>query len=157
MQLLDFSLSIVKVWLILGKRVSFQQQKKKQNEFNLNLKLILPFLPLTDRSEEHIERIEKYLTAIRMMRNYDDNLQDPIFSEVVTLDLGTVVSSVSGPKRPQDRVSVSEMKADFQSCLTSKVNTKNFPILKLLKKNWILRDFTGNAKVYNKIEPKVLS
>lgn len=56
-----------------------------------------------------------------MMRNYDDNMQDPIFSEVVTLDLGTVVSSVSGPKRPQDRVSVSEMKADFQSCLTSKV------------------------------------
>lgn len=56
-----------------------------------------------------------------MLRNYDDENQNPNFSEVVTLDLGTVVSSVSGPKRPHDRVSVVDMKIDFKNCLTNKV------------------------------------
>lgn len=57
-----------------------------------------------------------------MIRNYDDPSEDPVFSEVVTLDLATVVSSVSGPKRPHDRVSVSEMKNDFNMCLRNKVS-----------------------------------
>lgn len=56
-----------------------------------------------------------------MLRNYDDSSQDPIFSEVITLDLNTVVSSVSGPKRPHDRVSVSDMQIDFKNCLVNKV------------------------------------
>lgn len=73
------------------------------------------------RPEEHINVIEKYLSTVRMLRNYDDASQDPIFSEVVSLDLGTVVSSVSGPKRPHDRISVTDMKADFKKCLTNKV------------------------------------
>ncbi|XP_076175293.1 cytoplasmic aconitate hydratase [Ptiloglossa arizonensis] len=86
----------------------------------------LKYLRQTGRSEEHINRIEKYLSTIRMLRNYDDESQDPIFSEVVTLDLGSVASSVSGPKRPHDRVSVANMKADFRQCLTSKVGFKGF-------------------------------
>jgi len=57
-----------------------------------------------------------------MLRNYDDPSQDPIFSQITTLDLGDVVSSISGPKRPHDRVSVSEAQKDFQSCLTNKVS-----------------------------------
>lgn len=56
-----------------------------------------------------------------MLRNYDNIAQDPVFSEVVTLDLNTVVSSVSGPKRPHDRVSVSDMQIDFRNCLVNKV------------------------------------
>ncbi|XP_014208189.1 cytoplasmic aconitate hydratase [Copidosoma floridanum] len=86
----------------------------------------LAYLRQTSRSDEHIDRIEKYLKAVRMIRNYDDESQDPVFSEVVTLDLATVVSSVSGPKRPHDRVSVVDMKKDFNSCLTSKVGFKGY-------------------------------
>lgn len=56
-----------------------------------------------------------------MLRDYDDKKQDPIFSEVIYLDLNTVVSCVSGPKRPHDRVSVRDMKTDFKSCLSNKV------------------------------------
>ena len=65
--------------------------------------------------------IEEYLKAVGMFRNYADASQDPVFSEVVELDLSTVVPSLSGPKRPHDRVSVSEMKVDFQKCLDNKV------------------------------------
>ncbi|XP_012287707.1 cytoplasmic aconitate hydratase isoform X2 [Orussus abietinus] len=86
----------------------------------------LVYLKQTGRSKEHIERIEKYLKAVKMFRNYRDDSQNPVFSEVVTLDLATVVSSVSGPKRPHDRVPVSDMKNDFKSCLSSKVGFKGF-------------------------------
>lgn len=65
--------------------------------------------------------MEEYLKAVRMFRNYSDESQDPVFSEVVTLDLATVVSSVSGPKRPHDRVPVADMCRDFRQCLTNKV------------------------------------
>ncbi|XP_043267575.1 cytoplasmic aconitate hydratase-like isoform X2 [Venturia canescens] len=86
----------------------------------------LVYLRQTNRSEEQIERIEKYLEAVKMLRDYNNPAQDPIFSETVTLDLSTVVSSVSGPKRPHDRVSVTDMKTDFNNCLTNKVGFKGF-------------------------------
>ncbi|XP_074108052.1 cytoplasmic aconitate hydratase [Cotesia typhae] len=86
----------------------------------------LSYLRQTGRSDEHIERIEKYLRAVKMLRDYSNELQDPIFSETVTLDLAMVVSSVSGPKRPHDRVSVSDMKQDFNQCLTNKIGFKGY-------------------------------
>nr|XP_012222975.1 PREDICTED: cytoplasmic aconitate hydratase-like isoform X3 [Linepithema humile] len=86
----------------------------------------LSYLRQTGRSEEHISRIKKYLSSVRMLRNYDDPSQDPVFSEMVTLDLSTVVSSVSGPKRPHDRVSVSDMQIDFRNCLVNKIGFKGF-------------------------------
>ncbi|XP_043526666.1 cytoplasmic aconitate hydratase-like [Frieseomelitta varia] len=86
----------------------------------------LAYLKQTGRSDEHINVIEKYLTTVRMLRNYDDESQDPVFSEVVSLDLGTIVSSVSGPKRPHDRVSIIDMKADFRKCLTNKIGFKGY-------------------------------
>lgn len=46
--------------------------------------------------------------------------------QVVTLDLATVVTSVSGPKRPHDRVAVADMQTDFRACLKNKVRTKWF-------------------------------
>lgn len=48
--------------------------------------------------------------------------------QVVELDLSTVTPSLSGPKRPHDRVSVSEMKQDFTDCLNNKVGFKGFGI-----------------------------
>jgi aconitate hydratase len=44
---------------------------------------------------------------------------------VITLDLSTVVSSLSGPKRPHDRIDVKEMKQEFNFCLTNKVRLKH--------------------------------
>jgi len=60
-----------------------------------------------------------------MLRNFDDPCQDPIFSNVITLNLGDVVSSISGPKRPHDRVSVTEAQSDFRKCLSNKVSKLN--------------------------------
>lgn len=61
------------------------------------------------------------MKATKQLRNYSNEINEPVFSQSVSLDLSTVVSSVSGPKRPNDRVSVSEMKSDFRMCLSNKV------------------------------------
>lgn len=53
----------------------------------------------------------------------------PCSLQVVTLDLGDVVPSLSGPKRPHDRVAVAGMKEDFLKCLGNKVCTLAFDIL----------------------------
>ncbi|KAL1461392.1 hypothetical protein WDU94_013294, partial [Cyamophila willieti] len=86
----------------------------------------LEYLKQTNRSDVKVSTVESYLRAVRLLRDYSDPSQDPVFSQVVTLDLGTVVSSVSGPKRPHDRVPVTEMKTDFLSCLTNKVGFKGY-------------------------------
>lgn len=83
---------------------------------------IVIIVSFVDRSAEKIEMIEKYLAATRQLRDYSDASQDPAFSKVIVLDLATVVTSVSGPKRPHDRVSVVDMQQDFRSCLTNKVS-----------------------------------
>ena len=51
-----------------------------------------------------------------------------VISQVVELDLSTVVSSCSGPKRPHDRVAVTDMKPDFEQCLRSKIGFKGYAI-----------------------------
>lgn len=79
------------------------------------------FFFLLDRPQDQINRIQAYLKATNQLRDYSAGDQDPVFSESVGLDLATVVSSVSGPKRPNDRVSVTDMKRDFANCLTNKV------------------------------------
>ena len=56
-----------------------------------------------------------------------DGRPDPTYSgEVMELDLSTVQGSLSGPKRPHDRVDFSNMKNDFNKCLTNKVGFKGF-------------------------------
>ncbi|KAM9642114.1 cytoplasmic aconitate hydratase isoform 2-T4 [Trichechus inunguis] len=80
------------------------------------------------RDESKIKHIKKYLQAVGMFRDFSDSSQDPDFAQVVELDLKTVVPCCSGPKRPQDKVAVSDMKKDFESCLGAKQGFKGFQI-----------------------------
>jgi len=84
------------------------------------------YLRQTGRSSEKINAIEAYLKANNMFRDFENTEQDPVFSEIVELDLSTVVPCCSGPKRPHDKVAVTEMKDDFLSCLTNKVGFKGY-------------------------------
>ncbi|CAE1278294.1 ACO [Acanthosepion pharaonis] len=88
----------------------------------------LDYLVQTDRGYHDIEYIEAYLKANHMFRDYTDASQDPVYSEYYELDLGTVRSCCSGPKRPHDKVLVSEMKDDFNNCLVAPVGFKGFQI-----------------------------
>uniref|UniRef100_H2ZQT2 aconitate hydratase n=1 Tax=Ciona savignyi TaxID=51511 RepID=H2ZQT2_CIOSA len=88
----------------------------------------LEYLTQTARDKQKIKRVEKYLKTVGLFRDYSNENQDPHFSEVAELDLGSIVPSLSGPKRPHDRVAVKAMKEDFTQCLTNKVGFKGFGI-----------------------------
>ncbi|MCE5153069.1 aconitate hydratase AcnA [Staphylococcus hyicus] len=76
----------------------------------------LKYLRLTGRSEEQIETVDKYLKENHM---YFDASAEPNYTDVVDLDLSTVEASLSGPKRPQDLIFLSDMKEAFQKSVTA--------------------------------------
>ncbi|MGH2401439.1 MAG: aconitate hydratase [Candidatus Limnocylindria bacterium] len=73
----------------------------------------LRYLRMTGRPDEVVARVEAYAKAQGMFRT--DDTPEPIFSESLSLDLSTVVPSLAGPKRPQDRVALSDMRTSFQA------------------------------------------
>ncbi|MGV4877311.1 aconitate hydratase AcnA [Acetobacter indonesiensis] len=79
--------------------------------------LTLDFLRETGRDEHRIKLTEDYLRAQDMFRTSDT--PEPVFTDVLELDLSTVVPSISGPKRPQDRVVLTAAKTEFEKELTS--------------------------------------
>lgn len=81
----------------------------------------IQYLKQTGRNSKTIRYIEEYLKAVKLYRDYNDNESDPSFSQIVELDLSTVMPCVSGPKRPQDKIFVHELKNEFQKCLTNKI------------------------------------
>lgn len=80
------------------------------------------YLELTGRSKEQRELVTAY--AKRLGLWHDPNAT-PRYSEHIELDLATVVPSISGPKRPQDRISLSDSKSAFQKVLPSYLSEKS--------------------------------
>jgi aconitate hydratase len=76
----------------------------------------LKYLRLTARDEQQVQLVEAYCREQGLFRT--DDTPDPSFSDTIELDLGTVVPSLAGPKRPQDRVPLSLSKEMFLSALT---------------------------------------
>ena len=75
----------------------------------------LRYLEFSGRTPEHVERVEVYAKVQGLWHDADS--EEPTYSETVELDLGEVVPSLAGPKRPQDRVSLTEAKASFRMAL----------------------------------------
>ncbi|MCA9924557.1 MAG: aconitate hydratase, partial [Anaerolineales bacterium] len=73
----------------------------------------------TGRPDELVDLVEKYTKAQGLYRT--DETPDPIFTDVVELDLGTVQPSLAGPKRPQDRILLSNMKEQYRKTLLAPV------------------------------------
>ncbi|HEX2115259.1 MAG TPA: aconitate hydratase AcnA, partial [Alphaproteobacteria bacterium] len=75
----------------------------------------LRYLEFTGRDKERVALVEAYAKAQGMWR--DTNTPDPIFTDTLELDMGTVEPSLAGPKRPQDRVALTGAKAGFEKAL----------------------------------------
>ncbi|MBS1905153.1 MAG: aconitate hydratase AcnA [Actinobacteria bacterium] len=71
----------------------------------------LDYLRLTGRDEQAVALVEAYAKEQKL---WHDAANEPSFSEYLELDLSTVVPSIAGPKRPQDRILLSEAKAQFE-------------------------------------------
>ncbi|MCX7754388.1 MAG: aconitate hydratase AcnA [Anaerolineales bacterium] len=86
----------------------------------------LRYLELTGRPRALIERVEAYCRAQGLFR--DANTPDPEFTDTLELDLASVEPSLAGPKRPQDRVPLSAMKATFKKALTAPVKERGYEL-----------------------------
>lgn len=69
-------------------------------------------------------KTKKTTNSRKMITNISFFVINQPKKQIIELDLSTIVTSVSGPKRPHDRVAVSNMQEDFRSCLTNKVRAK---------------------------------
>jgi aconitate hydratase len=79
----------------------------------------LTYLRLTGRSDEQVALVEAYAKEQGLWHDAD---REPVYSETLELDLSTVVPSLAGPKRPQDRVALSNAKNSFREALKTYVN-----------------------------------
>jgi aconitate hydratase len=75
----------------------------------------LRYLEFSGRDSAHIALVEAYAREQGLW--HDEHSEEPTYSETLELDLGDVVPSLAGPKRPQDRVSLTESKASFRMAL----------------------------------------
>lgn len=81
--------------------------------------ITLDYMKLTGRSDDEIALVEAYSKEQGLWRNVGD---EPIFTSTLELDMSTVESSLAGPKRPQDRVELSQVPKAFQSAIELEIN-----------------------------------
>lgn len=86
----------------------------------------IDYLRLTGRSEEQIALVEAYAKEQGL---WHDASREPVYSETLELDLATVVPSIAGPKRPQDRIELTNAKEAFRQALGAYVAHTDSPEL----------------------------
>ncbi len=84
----------------------------------------LEYLWATGRPKPVIELTEAYAHAQRVFRTADT--ADPVFDQVIEFDLGSVEPSIAGPKRPQDRIAVKNVKAEWEKALTQTIENRGY-------------------------------
>jgi aconitate hydratase len=81
----------------------------------------LRYLRMTGRPDDLVARVEAYAKAQGLFRT--DDSPEPTFSESLSLDLSTVVPSLAGPKRPQDRVALTDLRDSFRAAFPDGLHT----------------------------------
>ncbi|GIN59757.1 aconitate hydratase A [Lederbergia ruris] len=84
----------------------------------------LNYLRLTGRPEEQIQLVETYLKENDMFFTVDK--EDPVYKDIVELDLSEIEANLSGPKRPQDLIPLSKMKSSFEVALQAPAGNQGF-------------------------------
>jgi aconitate hydratase len=86
----------------------------------------LRYLEQSGRPKDVLDRAERYTKAQGLFR--EDGAPEPAYSAVLELDMGTVEPSLAGPKRPQDRVTMRAMKANFEADLRKPTAERGFEL-----------------------------
>lgn len=82
----------------------------------------LDYLKLSNRSNEQLALIKNYLQKIAMFVTYNEEKEEPEYTDVLELNLDTVEASLAGYKRPQDRISLNKVKKSFHQILSKDFN-----------------------------------
>ncbi len=86
----------------------------------------LRYLRQTGRLDDEVELVERYARANGLF--HESGMTPPSYAETLELDLSTVVPSLAGPKRPQDRILLTRMKSEFQSDLRKPIEARGFAL-----------------------------
>ena len=86
----------------------------------------LRYMRLTGRPEEVIARTEAYMRTQGLF--HEPGMPEPEYTDTLELDLASVVPSLAGPKRPQDRVALSDMKSVFENALIAPVKERGYEL-----------------------------
>ncbi|MCC9607840.1 aconitate hydratase AcnA [Blastopirellula sp. JC732] len=86
----------------------------------------LNYLRRTGRTEEEVALVETYTKELGIFRS--DDAPTPKFTTLLKLDVSTVEPSMAGPKRPQDRVALANMKSEFQRSLKAPIDQRGFAL-----------------------------
>ncbi|MFT5387576.1 MAG: aconitate hydratase [Lysobacterales bacterium] len=99
----------------------------------------LKYYKLTGRSDEEVELVESYYKAQNMF--YCKDNKDPEYTDSMELDMSMVQPCLAGPKRPQDRINLSDMKSEFKSDLTKPLADRGFALTdKQLTNSILIKD-----------------
>ncbi|HSN98559.1 MAG TPA: aconitate hydratase AcnA, partial [Candidatus Nanopelagicales bacterium] len=113
----------------------------------------LAYLRFTGRPDDLVALVEAYAKAQGMFRT--DETPDPVYSDTLSLDLGEVVPSIAGPRRPQDRVTLREAKRAFRTSLQGMLEKDFAAADQAAVQRWLAEE-TGNAAARDAALEKVM-
>ncbi|MFB2119196.1 aconitate hydratase AcnA [Parapedobacter sp. 2B3] len=112
----------------------------------------LEYMRRTNRSEEHINLVEDYCKENLLWRTGNEEIT---YSHVLELDLDTLQPTVSGPKRPQDKILVKDLNTQFSLLLEQEYQRNYVPIKARQEQAWLSEGGSGSAFTYeNRAKPK---
>jgi len=106
----------------------------------------LRYMRLTGRNEEQVQLVEAYCKENNLW--YSSDLPDPDYTEVVEINLSELEPNLSGPKRPQDLIALSNMKSEFNQAVTAPAGNQGFGLEESeFRKEVIVEHPTGKTSV----------
>jgi len=109
----------------------------------------LHYMRQTNRDENHIELVEKYCKENLLWRTGKEEIT---YSAVVELDLSTLEPTVSGPKRPQDKILVRDLDQAFSSLLEEEYNRAYVSVKDRRESAWLSEGGSGTEFIYKKLD-----
>jgi aconitate hydratase len=103
----------------------------------------LEFLRETGRSEDQVDLVERYAKEQSLFRSSEAGV--PKYTKVLSLDLGSVEPSLAGPKRPQDRLPLSQMKEAFRKTLVAPTDQQGFALSEAEKEKTVEVELEGET------------
>lgn len=111
----------------------------------------LEYMRKTNRSAEQVQLVEEYCKENLLWRTGEDDI---VYTDVLELDLSTLQPTVSGPKRPQDKIYVKDLASKFSELLNSEYNRSYKEVKQRQEQAWLSEGGSGSEFVY---EPKETS
>ncbi|SEM77967.1 aconitase [bacterium A37T11] len=109
----------------------------------------LDYMQRTNRSPDQIKLVEEYCKENLLWRTGEDSI---IYSDVLELHLATLEPTVSGPKRPQDKILVKELHDKFSVLLSKEYSRNYLPVKKRQEQAWLSEGGSGTAFTYESLD-----